>query len=163
MRTLVVCYSRTGNTRRLARMIADALGATCEEIVDRDPRRGIMGYLRSGKEASFRRRARIEPTLHAPGAFDLVVIGTPVWRLSLSSPVRTWLEDHKAGLPQVAFICTMGSFGSGGAFRQMREVTGKEPVATLALTARDLEGRDAAAAVAAFADRLSGAVRQAAA
>ena len=94
MRTLVVFYSRSGNTRRVAHRIAAALAAEVEEIEDLDDRSGILGYLRSGHEASARRPARIAPITRDLAAFDLVVIGTPVWRASVSSPVRTFLEAH---------------------------------------------------------------------
>jgi flavodoxin len=154
MKALVVFYSRTGYTRALAQGIASALGAETEEITDRVQRRGILGYLRSGHEASSHRRTRIEPATHDPGAFDLVVVGTPVWRMSLSSPVRTYLGDRAAELPRVAFFCTMGRFGSERVFRQMAEVCSRAPVATLARTDGELSRSDLPAAIEAFAARL---------
>lgn len=59
MKVLVVFYSRTGNTRTLARQIAVTMNSQTEEIMDRMNRRGIRGYLRSGYEASFHRCAAI--------------------------------------------------------------------------------------------------------
>jgi hypothetical protein len=65
----------------------------------------------------------------------LVVIGTPVWAWSVSSPVRAYLSANKQRLPEVAFFCTMGGRGSATAFAQMQEIAGKAPLATCALTA----------------------------
>jgi flavodoxin len=154
MRTLVVCYSRTGNTLMLAHKIAVAMNAELEEIVDRVNRRGILGYLRSGSDAWFGRRAEILPLHHEPSAFDLVIVGTPVWRASPSSPVRTYLEDHAAVLSRVAFFCTMAGFGSGRAFRQMQQACGRRPVATFARTDRQLVRPDLTDAVESFVSQL---------
>lgn len=160
MKALVVYYSRTGNTKALARQIAVALGAEAEieEITDRANRRGILGYLRSGREAWFRRRAELVPSDVDPSAFDLVVIGTPVWNASLSSPVRTFLEDHMKALRSVAFFCTMGGRGSNRVFRQMEAACRKPPLATLARTERQLASSDLPDVIGAFVARLRGAL-----
>lgn len=137
MRTLVVFYSRTGHTREIGHRIAAALYADIEEIADRANRGGVFGYLRSGRDAWFRRRALIAPLVHDPAAYDLVVVGTPVWNMSLSSPVRTFLQDHRQALRQVAFFCTMNGMGSERAFAQMEEESGRGPIATLAVRAHE--------------------------
>jgi menaquinone-dependent protoporphyrinogen IX oxidase len=154
MRALVVYYSRTGNTRRLGRWIAAGLDATAEEIGDRVDRRGLIGYLRSGNQALFNRKTDILPVAHDPNEYELVVIGTPVWRMSLSSPVRTYLHQFGRRLRHVAFFCTMDRFGSQRVFRQMQQVCGSAPVATLACTTKQLGAADLPDVVAAFASRL---------
>lgn len=155
MRTLVVYFSRTGNTRMVAHRIAAAMSATLEEITERTDRRGLRGYLRSGREAGRGTRAEIVRTDTDLAAFDLVIVGTPVWRASVSSPVRTWLEDHAAELPSVAFFCTLGGFGSTRAFRQMSALCSRRPVATLAAPERQLRGPGLAAAITDFTARLA--------
>ncbi|HUJ28408.1 MAG TPA: hypothetical protein VLW85_20440 [Myxococcales bacterium] len=132
MKTLVIWYSRTGTTRTLGRWIAAAAGAEIEEIDDGDARLGLWGYLRSGNEATFHRRVELNPPKFDPRDFDLVIVGTPVWRLSMSSPVRTWLEEWGRALPRVAFFCTMDRFGSARVFRQMQRACGRVPEGTFA-------------------------------
>jgi len=156
MKALVAYYSRTGNTKTLARGIAEALGAEIEEIADRANRRGILGYLRSGREAWFHRRTELVPSAVDPSAYDLVIIGTPVWNASLSSPVRTFFAEHANALRSVAFFCTMGGSGSGRVFRQMEAACGKRPIATFARTERQLASRDLPDAIGAFVARLRG-------
>jgi len=154
MKTLVVCYSRTGHTRMLAGQIAVGMNAEIEEITDRVTRRGLLGYLRSGKEAWLRRRTKILPLRNDASAFDLVIVGGPVWSASLSSPVRTYLEDHAAALPQVAFFCTMGRVGSDRVFRQMQDACGRRPLATFARTERQLASPALPRAVETFVSQL---------
>ncbi len=133
-KTLVVYHSRTGYTRRIAMNIAAHLGADVDEIRIVEPMGGLLGYAMSAMEAITGLAPAIRPVLHDAAAYDLVVIGSPVWFWSLSSPMRRWLEKYGRRPRRVAFFCTMGGSGAGRVFAAMRELTRADPVATLALT-----------------------------
>jgi len=149
-RTLVVYYSRDGHTRAIAREIADACGAEIDEIVDRTGRTGPLGYLRSALEALLGIRAPIKRAHHAPKPGDLLVIGTPIWFWNLSSPVRSYLQAHRASLDRVAFFCTFGGSGHEKVLHDMQALCQVEPVATLALTERQCAPAAHRAELAAF-------------
>lgn len=159
-RTLVVHYSHGGHTRRLARAIGDALGADVEEIHDRVDRSGIFGFLRSGLEVLLGASTEIQRPKHDPADYDLVVVGSPVWVGSPSTPVRTWLWLERERLPALALFVTLGGVGSERAFAVMRDVAGKEPVATLAVREAETAGGAPRPRVAAFADVLLSTVRR---
>ena len=150
-RILIAYYSRSGNTPRVAARLAADLGADLEEIVDPTCRSSMFGYQRSGFQAFFRRLAPIAPPAHDPGAYDLVVVGTPIWDMSMSSPVRSYLRRHRSALPTVAFFCTCGGLGSERVFDQMTGECGREPVARMVLTERDLAMSATPIAIARFA------------
>jgi flavodoxin len=133
MRILVVYYSRTGITRDLALAIAAALGADVEEIVEPTSRGGLTGFLRSGLESILERTAAVRPSTREARDYDLVIVGTPVWALNVSSPVRAYLTARRGKLPRVAFFCTMGGSGGERAFHTMETLAGAHPVARLAL------------------------------
>lgn len=139
-KALVVYYSRTGNTRKVAETLAEALGAETEEIVAKKPRKGLRGWFFSGAEASRKIPAEIEPAKKDPAAYDLVAIGTPVWAWTVASPVRAYLERHGKDIKQAAFFCTMGSAGAEKTFTAMEELCGKKPLGTLALSAMGMRG-----------------------
>lgn len=138
MRILVVYHSRTGYTRRVAKGLARRLQADLEEIVT-EPRPGPLGYLLCALEALGELRTEIRTPQHDPSSYGLVVIGSPVWFWRLSSPVRTYLAARRRRLPRVAFFCTMGGSGAQGVFDAMARISGKLPVATLALTDDDID------------------------
>lgn len=139
MKILVVYYSRTGVTRKLADFIAKKINASLEEIKDTVNRVGIIGYLLAGRDAKFRRLTKLEKSNYSPADFDLVVIGTPIWAWNMSVPVRTYLEEYKGQFKQVAFFCTMGGSGDERAFREMGGgITGKKPMATLSLKTKEV-------------------------
>jgi flavodoxin len=153
MPVLVVYYSRTGNTRRVAEAIADKLHADIEVLRDTDERRGVAGFLRSGFQVISGKRARLEPVTSDLLEYDLVVIGSPIWG-SLSVPVRTYLEDHRGRFKRVGFFVTHGGSGEEKAFRVMRRLTGREPLATLEVKESELVSGAWAGKVSAFAGEL---------
>ena len=137
-KALVVFYSRTGFTKRVAEALAKELGADVESLADTRSRAGLLGYLRSGFEGTLRRLTELKPLSKNPAAYGLIVVGTPVWNGSVSSPIRTFLAQNKAVLDRVAFFCTYGGSGNERTFRQMAEVCGKAPVATMAVRDREV-------------------------
>jgi flavodoxin len=133
---LVVFYSRSGTTRMIAEALSEALKCDLEEITEPKPRTGLLGYIRSLLEARRKRPSIIAPKKHDVSSYDLVVIGTPVWAWSLSSPVRAYLMATASQLPEVAFFCTLGARGSKSTFAQMMATVGKKPRAVCAITQR---------------------------
>jgi hypothetical protein len=71
-------------------MVAEALAAElicdAEEIVATESRVGLVGIMRSLIEALRQRPAQIAAVRFNPSSYDLVIIGTPVWAWSVSSP-----------------------------------------------------------------------------
>lgn len=138
-RILVVSFSRTGNTDRIASELAIALGADRDPIVEpASRRRGILGFLRSGREAWSRKPAIIGPPAKDPATYDLVVLGSPVWVGSVASPMRAYLNAQGAKLPRVAFFCTLGGSGDSNALAEMARLCGKPAIAVLSVTEREL-------------------------
>jgi flavodoxin len=137
-RVLVVFFSRSGNTQRLAYQIADAGRWDSEPIADHTRRSGLVGYLRSSVEAWLGRDVRIDPLRHHLANYDLIVVGTPVWNRSLAPPVRAFLREHRDELPRVAFFATCGVSGAGRVLEQMAALAAQPPVATLIVTEREL-------------------------
>lgn len=155
-RVLVVHFSRTGHTASIAEALRKRLSADVEELHDAADRTGISGYLRSGAEALLGASAQIGRPVKDPSAYDLVLVGGPVWAASVCPPARTYLWLERDRLPPTGLFVTYGGAGADRALGQMRALLGKNPVATLAIREADVSGRKGDAAVAAFADALLG-------
>lgn len=153
-RILVVYYSRTGTTREVARALRDELGCEIDRIADRGHAVGVFGYLRASFDVVFGRPASLRPMSTNPNDYDVVVVGTPVWNASVSTPVKTFLRANRHRIGRVAFFCTYGSSGSGRAMRQMEEVCGQAPIVTMALRSEEVARRSFDAKVRAFAAAL---------
>jgi flavodoxin len=154
---LVVYFSRTGYTQRVAEHIAQATGADCEPIKERSPRTGFLGYWRSAREALRKSVVEIEPASANPRDYALVVLGTPVWAGNMSSPIRTYIAEHKLDFGRIALFCTQGGSGGEKVLRRMADLCGTSPVATGCFTdseiERDLHSVKLQDFMAAFAER----------
>jgi flavodoxin len=137
MNCLVVYYSRNGSTRKVGEAISDLLQCDREELFELKKRSGLSGYVSMGLEGLLKKKADIKETSKDPANYDLVIIGTPVWCMSLSGPVRSYLFRHRGRFKAVAFFASQGSIGSGNAFKEMEKVCGKKPVSTLEMDKRD--------------------------
>lgn len=142
MKTLVVCFSRSGYTRRVAEQLADTLGADLEAIVESRSRLGPAGYLRSVVEALRRRQPPIAQLHHHPRAYEQVLIGTPVWASHVSSPVRSYLVAHAGDFRRVGFFCTYGGSGADKVLAEMAQLIDRAPVATLKLRDHEIDAGD---------------------
>ncbi|VVB77665.1 NAD(P)H dehydrogenase (quinone) [uncultured archaeon] len=130
MKTLVVFYSRNGTTKKVAEDISKRLRADIDEIIDLKNRKGVIGWLTSGRDAMKKNLTQIKETKD-PKKYDLVIIGSPVWAGSVSPGVRTFLEKNKGNFKKVIFFCTTGGGNPGKTFIQMSEIIKKKPIKTI--------------------------------
>ncbi len=132
MKVLVVYYSRTNVTKKVAEYICSKMSCSCEQLVDVKDRSGKVGYIVAGKDAVFGRTTEIKSLTYDPSDFDLVLIGTPVWGFYMAPAVRTYIEKFRGSFPDVAFFCTMGGSGDKRTFFDMEKSIGKKPLHKLA-------------------------------
>ncbi|WP_250536103.1 hypothetical protein [Caballeronia sp. AZ10_KS36] len=152
-KVLVVCYSRTGKTRALGEALAARLQADLEVITEPVDRSGVLGFVRAIFDTVFARPVQLHAGCRDATAYELVVIGTPVWAGTVSAPVRAWLALNRRKLPYVAFFCTENARGETTAFRNMATLAGKQPVARCAIK-QGLPADDARRLVDVFVDRI---------
>lgn len=150
-RTLVAYWSKTGHTRTVAEEIARVTGGDLEELVGT----GSLGTFGIALGTLLGRPAPIAPLRQDPAAYDLVLIGTPVWFARPLSPVHGFVARHRSALGRVAFFCTEGGRGHDTAFDQLARACGREPAATLAVTEAELKSGAHRDKVSAFARRLA--------
>lgn len=103
MKALVVYYSRTGNTKKVATAIANGFKCDIEEIKDTKNRSGIWGWLMSGRDASKKLLTNIKDVEKDLDSYDIVIIGGPIWAWNLSAPVRTFLSKYAHQIRSAAF------------------------------------------------------------
>jgi flavodoxin len=139
MRTLIVYFSKTGNTEILAKELASALGAEIEPVVETNPRKGFIGMLVGGKDAFLQKTTPINDMKNKITDYDLVVIGTPIWGWTMTSPIRSFMEKYKTDFKKVAFFSTKGGSGDKRAFSQMQEIGGLAPIATITVIDKQIK------------------------
>lgn len=138
MKTLIVFYSRTGLTRKIAQGLVGLLKCDIEEIADMKERRGAIGNLIACKDAANKKLTDIAQVKLDPGLYDLVIIGTPVWAFTMACAVRTYITLNKNKFKQVAFFATQGGMGDKSTYSDMENLCAQKPRAELTLNAKEI-------------------------
>jgi flavodoxin len=126
MSVCIVYHSETGNTKKVAEAVAKATGATLIPVRDSAGYNKITMYLFGIPRARAGDKATIEPPVIDVSAFDLVIIGSPVW---------AWKPTPAAN---AAIAALSGCEGKKG---MVFATSGGMPKDTLAIMKTALEGR----------------------
>jgi flavodoxin len=128
MKTLILFYSRTGKTKFVAEMIAKQLNAETEELVDKTDRRGIKGWIISGRDAMRKRSTEIAPLGKDIRKYDTILIGQPVWGWAMVPAVRGLCQKYDFAGKKVALFCTMDGSGDKGCFEETTKLIPKAKI-----------------------------------
>jgi hypothetical protein len=141
MRSLVVFYSLTGNTRKLAEQAAQALEADLAEV--RAPRygHGFMAVLRATLDSVRHKTPAIEVAGPPPQTYDYVLVMAPVWAGQAAAPIQAWLAAQRGKLRRAGFVLTCNGSCRPQAFERMAELAGRQPESTLLLKAAEFRAR----------------------
>jgi len=134
MKILIVFYSLTGNTKKLAMAIAAAAGGDLLEIKTKKeiPGNGFAKYWAAGLQIIKRGLPELLPADKNPGNYDLIFLGTPVWAATLAPAVHSFLLGSKLKNKKIALFCAHGGDNPGKAFEELRKgLTGNEIVGQL--------------------------------
>ncbi|RLF82909.1 flavodoxin [Thermococci archaeon] len=137
MKTLVVFYSRSGTTKRVAQEVTKALNADVDEVIDKKSRKGILGFLRAGYDATRGKTTEVGFEKD-PSDYDLVIVGTPVWNGRVTPAIRTYLLRNREKIKNAAFFSTCAG-RPGKCLEQMEELWGKKPILRKVLIRKRLD------------------------
>lgn len=120
---LVAYFSNTGNTERVAQIIAGQTGGTLREIVPETPYTSAdLDYSDSGCRANREQndpsaRPAIDGEIDNFAQYDAVFIGHPIWWGGAPRIIRTFIESYDFSDKQVyTFSTSASSSGSGAIF-----------------------------------------------
>jgi flavodoxin len=136
MNALIVYYSRTGTTRKIAEQIKNSLNGDIDEIKDAKSRSGIIGWLNAGRDSISKNLTRIVDIDLHPSNYDIVIIGSPTWNGAASTPIRTYITEYKETLQKVAFFST-GDSEKPEALEEMETLIRGKPIAKLHLIKKE--------------------------
>lgn len=129
MKTTIVFYSMSGNTRFTAEKIADNLSAELTELipVKEYPSSGFRKFLWGGKSAVMGDKPKLRDY-----SFDkkceMLVFGTPVWAGNFTPPLRTFIEENREVLKDkrfAVFVCYSGG-GADKAIAKLKKLLNSE-------------------------------------
>lgn len=127
MKTAIVYYSMSGNTKFAAEKIAEKINADIIRIepVKAYPDQGAEKFIWGGKSAIMREKPQLQPYEFKAEQYDRIIIGTPVWASNFAPPIRTFIHENKniAEKNLAVFTCFSGG-GADKAIDKMKKYIG---------------------------------------
>lgn len=95
MKTLIAFYSHSGQTKSIAKIIAEKLGADIYEIVP--ARKYNADMWKAWDEAKIERQENNYPELKGEladiSAYDTILLGTGIWGHTMANPVTSFIRQ----------------------------------------------------------------------
>jgi flavodoxin len=110
MKTLVLFYSFSGNTRKLATQKATEAGADIEEVIEIKKMSVLKAYIIGAYRAMKRKKTEIQPIKSQLNSYEKIIIMAPVWAAN-PAPVFNSIIDQLPAGKKIELV--MVSAGSG--------------------------------------------------
>jgi hypothetical protein len=135
-KVLIIVYSLTGTSHRLAETMAATRQWPLAEIRDATPGRTPW---RCMIDSLLRRHPAIRYEGPDPRSFDAVVLISPIWVGRLASPMRSFVTQSAATLPRSAIVSVMRGDGAPAALVEVSRLLQRAPILDAEFTQREVE------------------------
>lgn len=149
-KSIVVFYSQTGTTAKVAEQIISLTGADSFELQCETPYPDTYeGTIQESREEcqNGTGRALVQSKVDLSG-YDTVYVGYPIWYGTFAPPVVTFIKENDLSGKNVVLFCTYGSGGRKASERQFKDLCPEANVlGSYGIAARkiDIVGEDVAA------------------
>ncbi|MCL2045355.1 MAG: hypothetical protein FWG88_03105 [Oscillospiraceae bacterium] len=123
MNTLVVYYSKTGNTEKVAKAIIE------KKNCDFD----ILEYDDKTKKMS----SKLDPAL-----YEHIILLSPIWAFSLAEPMKQYILKHNAAIKQYDLVVTCGGIGLRGCIKNCLSSIGFPPRNAMKFRSKQVKSGD---------------------
>lgn len=159
MRALVLYYSNTGNTQKVAKALADRLGAELAEVTC-PAYLNWYGPLAMAWDIFTRHRPQVNIVAPRHAHHDLIVVGGPVWAARAAPPILSALRDLPGEFDAVALFATCRGTSPNSppepAIAEMKAAARAPSLATQIFREEDIRGSGLARRIETFAALLRG-------
>ncbi|MGR8825935.1 flavodoxin [Leuconostoc mesenteroides] len=124
-KTLIVYYSRTGNTKAVAELIHDRVGGDLVQIETKDPRpKNYRSEVsQNAQEQNNNTLPELKTKISNFDDYNRVFIGTPTWNMALPQAVESFMDNYNFSGKTVIPFNTNGGYGTGSTFSQIKSGT----------------------------------------
>lgn len=109
-KTLILYYSKTGNTRAACQALQKALGCDIREIKDLNRRDTLFGGIGGMLKTLFGMHTAIEPKQVDLSPYKTVIVSAPIWAAKFGLAMRTFVETNRFDGKNVIIFITADSF-----------------------------------------------------
>jgi len=124
LKSLIAYYSRTGHTRTVAKYLHALVGGDLVEIETVDPYPedydALVALNVAQQESDY--KPPLKTVLENIADYDLIFIGSPLWNVRLTPPVRSFLSRHDLSGKAVAPFVTYIVSGLGRSHQDIQDI-----------------------------------------
>ena len=129
MKSLVAYFSASGATAKIAKALADAVGADLFEIRPEKPYSNadlnwMNPLARCNREKLGKKDVPVSGTVSRMNAYDIIFIGFPIWYGSAPNVISTFLSGYDLSGKRIAAFATSGGSGIGKTADKLRPFIG---------------------------------------
>ena len=127
-KSLVVYFSATGNTEKVAKLIAEETGSDILEIIPEEEYTSAdLNYrdnnCRANREMNDdAARPAIKSDLSAVEGYDIIYLGHPIWWGTAPRIIQTFLESYDLSKAVIYTFCTSGSSSISRSVRDLQSM-----------------------------------------
>ena len=123
MKTIVILFSKTGNSKKVAESVVKELGCDIAELTFDETTKTITGDV-------------------DPSGYERVVLVCPIWAFSLPEPMKLYLQKHGKAIKNYSLIVTYSMFGLRGCIGNCVSAIGKAPQKTMKIKSNKAQSGD---------------------
>lgn len=120
-KTLIVYYSRTGNTNEVAELIQENVGGDLVRIETEEKR--PTDYQKEVEQNVQEQEREVLPELTTSipdfDKYERIFLGTPTWNMALPQAVVSFLDSYDFNGKTIIPFNTHGGYGAGSTFSQI--------------------------------------------
>ncbi len=125
MKSIIIYYSYTGNTQKVADILAENLTERTEFVTTSrlEALDEASSFFLQSRRALFHKRAKIAPVQFDLSDYELICLGTPVWALGPAPAMNAYLDScfGLKGRTVVLFVTYGSGLGLKRCFNYMQD------------------------------------------
>ena len=128
---LILYYSQTGATEKVAQELQKVLGADMEAVELENPYTGTYAETieRVGKERESGNLPELKPLKVDLSKYDVIYLGYPIWFGTYALPISSLVKEYNFEGKKIVTFCTFGSGGLEPAIRDLKKALPKAEIA----------------------------------
>ena len=118
MKTLVVCYSKTGNAKIVATAVVKELDCEYCELAYDEAAKTISGAV-------------------DPSAYERVILVCPIWAFEPAEPMKLYLATYGKSIKKYSLIVTYSMFGLRSCVSYCAKTLGSQPASSMRIKGKN--------------------------
>ena len=101
---LVIYYTRSGNTKKVASTLTKIIENNIEELIEKKKYKGFIGFISAGFASFKKKTVEIGQLKYNPKDYEEVVFMTPIWASNIPPTIRTYIKRYAEVIKSSSFI-----------------------------------------------------------